>query len=232
MKTGRPLQTPSQQGLTLIELVVALALLSIIMLGLVQAMRSIGQTETRIDSKLSRQDQIRVTHSFLQGVLGRMDATRHQRPDGNKASAMLLEHNIDSIEWVGVMPARPATAGRYYMRLSAEVLEDGKQGLVFRYAPLSSEVAFPAWPQTSSQVLLSGLAELQIRAQGLPRELGNLRSEWPQDFQDRWHAPLEPPQRISIAIRDAQGSWPLMVLNVLPTLTSTPQGGGFVTGAR
>jgi general secretion pathway protein J len=219
-----------QQGLTLIELLVALTLMSIIMLGLVQAMRSIGQTENRIDDRLARNDHIRVTHSFLQSVLSRVDATLYKRGDGHRSDVMLFEHAGDSLQWVGIMPGRPGTGGRYFMRLAPEELADGKRGLVFRYAPWSPGGAFPAWEAASSHVLLSGLAALEIAAQGLPRDLGDLRGDWPQDFQARWHAPKETPQRISIAVRDQQGPWPVVMVQVLPTQVSTPLSGGFVTG--
>ena len=84
--------------------------------------------------------------------------------------------------------------------------------------------------QATEQVLVSPITALEIRSHGLPRELSQLRSDWPQGWQDQWPVTQELPQQISISISDQQGPWPVIVIPVHPTQVSQPTQGGFVTG--
>ncbi|MEO8118593.1 MAG: prepilin-type N-terminal cleavage/methylation domain-containing protein, partial [Rhodoferax sp.] len=69
-------QSIRQSGFTLLELLVVMTLLSIIMVGLVSALRTMAQTETKIDQRLQRLDEIRVARTFLQQTLTRVSAAK------------------------------------------------------------------------------------------------------------------------------------------------------------
>ena len=58
-----------------------MVLLSIIMLGLVSALRSMAQTETKIDERLQRLAEIRVDRSFLQQTPTRASTATLDAPD-------------------------------------------------------------------------------------------------------------------------------------------------------
>lgn len=219
-----------QQGLTLIELLVALTLMSIIMLGLVQAMRSIGQTENRIDDRLARIDHIRVTHSFLQGALTKVDATRYKRQQSNRSEEILFTQTPESLHWVGIIPSRPGLGGRFFMRLSRESITEGQHALVLRYTPWADTKNFPDWSQAANLILAQDLTSLEISTLGVPRDIGGMRNDWPSGWQSNWPQLPELPQTVRIVIADKSGPWPPFVFQLLPTSISVPVLGGFVTG--
>ena len=53
-------QRRSQAGFTLVEVLIALSLLAVLMLLLTGALRSAGQTETRVDQRLQQADELRI----------------------------------------------------------------------------------------------------------------------------------------------------------------------------
>ena len=66
----------SEAGFTLVEVLIALSLLSLLMLVLTSAMRSLGQTEERIEQRVEVADNYRTAVNFLQDALGRVSARR------------------------------------------------------------------------------------------------------------------------------------------------------------
>ena len=59
-------------GFTLVEVLVVLSLLSLVMLAMGSALRTTAQTEERVDQRLQRADEMRVTTGFLRYILGRV----------------------------------------------------------------------------------------------------------------------------------------------------------------
>ena len=53
------------RGFTLVELIISLAIVSVIMLGLLTAMRSFGVTGEKLDQRLAIVDERRVLSGFL-----------------------------------------------------------------------------------------------------------------------------------------------------------------------
>lgn len=223
---------PQQQGFTLIELLVVMTMLSLIMIGLGQAFRSMGQTEVRVDERLHRMDQMRVVSQFLQTALGRIDATSIANPNVKGGQGVLFQAESDSINWVGIMPARPGVGGRHFFRLAIEDLQGGDRGLVLRYQAWTPVTQFPDWNQAESQVLAPRITGLQIQAEGLPRELSDVNAAWPVGWQAGWPVAKELPQRISLLMQDHQGEWPLITVPLFASVSSVPVSSGFVLGGR
>lgn len=220
-----------QAGFTLIELLVVMTMLSLIMIAMVNAFRSMGQTEVRVDERLQRVDQIRVVQHFLQSTLGRMDATSMNTADNKTTHGMLFQVQPESISWIGMMPARPGIGGRHFFRLAIENLSDGKRGLVLRHQPWGPLNTFPDWQQTQAQVLASDFLTLQVQAQGLPHNLSNTSNGWPMGWQNGWpDTALEAPERIRLLMRDRHGLWPPMTIPLFPSVSSSPINSGFVAG--
>lgn len=218
------------RGFTLIELLVVMTMLSLIMVGTGQAFHSMGQTEQRIDSRLQRNDQIRVVTHFLQSALGRLNATTTVNPNTKEKQSAHFLAQPQSISWVGIMPARPGAGGLHFFRLAIEDLHGGGKGLVMRYKAWTAQNTFPDWDQAEAQVLVKQVSELQVMAQGLPRKLSDAKSDWPQSWQAGWPMTKELPQRLSLRLQDSQGPWPPITVTLYPTVSSEPISGGFVSG--
>ncbi len=223
----------ARRGFTLIELLVVMALLSLIMVGLVSALRGMAQTETKIDQRLDRLDQIRVARAFLQQTLGRLSARSLDDPGVPGKKIVPFAATAESLSWVGIMPARPDLGGRHFFKLSMEDTDSGHE-LILRFAPWEPDSGFPDWSRAESRVLISGIKSLAVQAQGLAPAGQSPAAAWPAGWQDGWPVPDTLPEQVRLSLTDAQGDWPEWDIALLPLPQSesnfsvTVIGGGVV----
>lgn len=228
---GEAPQSNRQSGFTLLELLVVMSLLSIIMIGLVSALRTMAQTESKIDQRLQRLDEIRAARTFLQQTLGRVSALKLDAPDATGKSIIPFTASADGLSWVGIMPARPNVGGRHFFRLAIEDTGTGGE-LVLRFSPWNPDIVFPDWPATESRVLIPGITQLKVEAQGLPPQGQNAALAWPAGWQSGWPITDALPERVRLSLVDAQGDWPewTITLRALPhsdsSFSNVTVGGG------
>ncbi|WP_326534106.1 prepilin-type N-terminal cleavage/methylation domain-containing protein [Pseudorhodoferax sp.] len=205
-------------GFTLLEVIVVMALLSLIMLAMGSALRTTAQTEQRIDTRLARTDELRVSSDFLRSVLGRVSAQQGAARLEPGASRYAFAGGPQEMRWLGVMPARHGVGGRHHFRLAIE-----PQGLVLRYLPWQGEQQ-PDWGRSESYVLVAGATALALRFEDT--------REQPSQWVEQWAAPDALPQRVALAVQTAQGAWPDLVVNMrrLPGTDPDIGGGGAVFG--
>ena len=211
---------PAQRGFTLLELLVVMTLLSVIMVGLVSALRTMAQTESKIDARLAHLDEIRVARSFLQQTLGRVSAMTVDAPGATGKKVTLFSATPDSLTWVGIMPARPDVGGRHYFRLALEDHSAGRE-LVLRFAPWNPDLA-PDWPKADFRVLIAGVQQIRVQAQGLPPQSRSPAEPWPKDWQNGWPIADVLPEQVRFSVSDASGDWPDWTI----ALHALPQGDG------
>jgi general secretion pathway protein J len=215
MSASRP--SVRQRGFTLLELLVVMVLLSIIMLGLVSALRSMAQTETKIDERLQRLDEIRVARSFLQQTLTRVSSATLDAPGATGKTIVPFMATASSLTWVGILPARPNVGGRHFFRLAIEDTAAGPE-LVLRFAPWQPDLMFTDWPNAEARVLIRGIKQMAIQAQGLPPQGRTAGEPWPLGWQTGWPVTNALPEQLRLALVDAQGDWPewTLALHALP----------------
>ena len=147
------------RGFTLLEVLVVMALLSIIMLAMMSALRSVGQGSDRVQERLQRLDDQRVSVAFLRSVLGRVSGRQVVRPVG---TGPLFEGAADHVAWVGVMPARHGFGGRFFFRLGMEPASQG-QALVLRFVPWADQSEFPDWSSAAFQTIFANVQSVVLR---------------------------------------------------------------------
>lgn len=203
---------PRARGFTLLEVIVVMALLSLIMLAMGSALRTTAQTEERIDARLALTDELRVASDFLRGVLGRISAQQGSARPEPGASRFAFVGGPQEMGWLGVMPARHGVGGRHHFRLAIE-----PQGLVLRYLPWQGEQQ-PDWGRSESYVLVAGATALALRFEDA--------REQPSQWVAQWTAPDALPQRVVLAVQTAQGPWPDLVVNMRRLPGTDPDIGG------
>lgn len=208
-----------QSGFTLLELLVVMSLLSIIMVGLAGALRTMAQTESRIDQRLERLDEIRTARGFLQQTLGRVSGLKLDAPDATGKQIIPFLATPDSLSWVGIMPARPNVGGRHFFRLTTEDTTTGR-ALVLRFLAWNPDIVFPDWSTAESRVLILGINQMNVQAQGLPPRGQNTDLTWPTGWQSGWPVPDTLPEQVRLSLVDAQGDWPEWTI----ALQALPQG--------
>lgn len=208
-------------GFTLVEILVVLALLSTVMLALGSALRTMAQTEQRVDERLARADEMRVATGFLKTVLGRV-SLRRIAPPGPPGSPMhLFAAAPDSVAWVGIMPARHGVGGRHYFRLAVEPV-DGRPSLVLRFAPVTERPDFPDWASAEARALVHDVSALALRYEDAAVQPAVWSAQW---------APLERmPARVALQLTARGTVWPEMVIALRPLPSSEAGIGGFVIG--
>lgn len=221
-----------RRGFTLVEVLIALVLLSLLMLVLTSALRSMGQVEERVEQRIEAADDYRLATQLLGDVLGHVSARRHSvQAAGGPAQAPFFEARPDSLAWIGVMPARFGLGGRHYLRLAVEPGPDGDGQLVLRYAPWSGAPTFDAWPQAQARVLAAPVQSLALRYQ--EPASGGWSPVWPPPGVPLNTLPSTLlPGAVALQIDGAQPAWPPMVVPLRAARISDPstQGGSFGGG--
>jgi general secretion pathway protein J len=208
-------------GFTLVEILVVMTLLSLLMLALGSAMRTIAQTEERVDTRLHRADEMRVAANFLSSTLGRISARRSQTPTQVGASLFLFSGLPGEVTWVGVMPARYGAGGRHFFRLGLEPTAQGSN-LVIRFSPWNGVAEFPDWSQAQSRVMVENVTALGLEYSGEDVSSGA--------WLPTWIVPQRLPGRIRLSIRTAAVDWPQITVPMRQLPGSDSGMGGFTLG--
>ncbi len=226
-------QPIGQRGFTLLELLVVMTLLSVIMLGLVSALRTMAQTESKIDQRLERLDEIRVARNFLQQILTRVSVATLDAPGATGKAIIPFVATPDSLTWIGILPARPDVGGRHFFRLSLEDTNSGHQ-LVLRFSPWKPNLVFSDWSTAESRVLIQSIRKVNIQAKGRPPDGHNTTQAWPKGWQDGWPVADKLPEQVRLSLVDAQGHWPewTIAMHALPqsdnSISRVVAGGGAI----
>ncbi|MFZ5655062.1 MAG: prepilin-type N-terminal cleavage/methylation domain-containing protein [Pseudomonadota bacterium] len=207
-------------GFTLVEVVVATALLAAILAGLVSALVTFARTGERIERHTLASDDVRLVYAFLEQSLGPASARVRSRPD-DSAVVGWLQGTDAGLEWLGLMPARHGVGGLYHLRLAAE--RSGERArLMLYYLPYAGDDPPPDWSQAGAHVLLDGLTRLAIAYRALDEP------EWRAEWLDAEVLPA----RVRIDLARDGIPWPPLIVPLLAAQPradlerSEPLGGG------
>ncbi len=206
------------RGFTLVEMLVVMALLSLLMLGMVSALRTMAQTEERMDLRSERADEIRIANGFLRATLGRISMRRIKEAQREGDGPYFFTGQSDVVAWVGIMPARHGAGGRYFFRLALEAVPEDPSALVIRFVPWNGGGSSPDWSQAESRVLAR-----RVKSLALGYEDG--RQPAPAWMAD-WSRTDSLPARIRIDVETWDGAWPLWVIAMRALPSSERSGGG------
>lgn len=213
-----------RRGFTLVEVLVATALLSLVTLGLLTAMRSFAQSEVRIDERIRIDDDLRVSERFLRTVMSTVSPRLRSTATGAPKEIDFVG-SAEAMRWIGVMPARHGAGGLYRFHLYARPAgADEPMALVLEFAPYVSGFDAPLDP-----------GSLQSRA--MARADGGIRFRYQDDLEsgEQWLADWPHadrlPRRIGLSVASEKLPWPEMIVAVLPVAGPTSPGrGGVGTG--
>jgi general secretion pathway protein J len=213
------------RGFTLVELLVAMALLSLLMLGLLTAMRSFAQTEVRIDERIRTDDDLRVSEHFLRAIMGTISP--RTRPASAGAPRQVdFDGGADGMRWIGVMPARHGAGGLYRFRLYVRPAAAGEPAaLMLEFGPYAPGFDTPLDPSlVQSRVMASGIGAAGFRYQDDLKSGDEWLPEWPHS--DRL------PRRVGLSVLGASQPWPEIVAGVTAVVgpAAMRRGGGLVSG--
>lgn len=140
------------RGFTLLEILLALALMALMMLGLWGALAGATRVTRSADALMARSENVRTVQQFLRrhvAAAGMMPWT-----DGHGTRLRVFEGHPTSMQYVAPLPMQSGHAGLYVQVLS---LQKTASGAVLRLAwrPYANDASAPAAP--TEHVLLTDL---------------------------------------------------------------------------
>lgn len=191
----------AREGFTLVEVVVALAIFSLVMLATVTGLRTLGATQAAIERQTGRVDEIRSVSSFIRETLeSAILSSRRSRLSlgGRSQESSYFEMTRDSLAWKSTILFGEYYGGSYLVRVARE---EGQ--LVLRWIdPVLAGVA-PDWSKAMSRVLV--------------KELDDFRISYRAEFGSPWTE--EPdrnviPRLVRLQIQAAGRHWPDLICRV------------------
>jgi len=191
----------ASRGFTLVEVIVALSLVALIMLGLVSALRTFGSTASTLDARAGAGAEARLLADFHRASLMRASPLPLiQTPESG--STVPFSGSDTEMRWLGNLPARHGAGGMHHLRLYASA-----GGLYLQYLPHPGGTEPPDWMAAPAHLLSAGLDGLRITYQVRP-ERADEAADWLPVWDDPQHLPWR--VRIDLAI-DGQNRPPLIV---------------------
>lgn len=188
------------RGFTLIEVVIAAVLFSLIMLGLLTAMRGMADAAERSTAAIERIDNMRLISEALRNLIS--NAENIVIADIDVGHLPPLAGNAMEMLWFAPMPAYHSTGGLHLFHLAVQDFA-GESTLVLQFIPYTEPPPQPDWSATEPYALLPGVEKVEIAYQGY------LQDEW----QESWEEP-QLPARIRLQLAARGRFWPELVIPV------------------
>jgi len=193
------------RGFTLLEVMIALTLLSMIMLATITAMRTLGNTKSTMEQVIDRVDEIRVVSEFLRKTIGAaMPVLRvGSSPEAFSGSGNYGTYffgDATHLMWVSPLVAGADMGGAFIMQLA--LVEDR---LELKWHPYESDVLAVNWNELEPRVLLLSVNEFKVGYRAVYDD---------GDWLDLWTGSQRNPVAVRISIRSGEKYWPELVIRL------------------
>jgi general secretion pathway protein J len=188
------------RGFSLMEVLAALALLAILLLGVYSGVRSTTLSVSHGSAVIARLDEIRGAREFLRRELSSATALPWKVSDGNVP--VVFEGDETHMRFVSTLPGYLGKLGPQLIEIT--LAPEGEEGhsLDARLSPRSH--GQPTITAGAGDVLLTRVRSLRIRY----ARRGS--TEW----QDHWHEPMALPGAVEITVMTEEGrdGWPPLLV--------------------
>lgn len=195
---GRP-QARHRRGFTLLELLIALAVTSLVVTLAFAGFGLLGRAEDRSQAAIERSERMLLVSQWL----GRkFDALRPlSRVQDGVVTAFFSGSEAGTL-WVAPLPERGQDGGLHVLRLGPLRHPDGRVDLLVQALPFDGSAMSLDWSRALGQVLLADVKTLRWRYLDGPS--GQWLTQW-NAAQQRY------PTRVRIELGDRGGDWPPLV---------------------
>lgn len=190
-----------QGGFTLVEVMVALTILSLVMMATVTALRTLANTQVAIERQTQRVDEMRSVSSFLRdalesAVVGQGGGSGGLSLGGSSQVDPHFRIFPDAVVWQSVVLFGESFGGTYLLRVGLE-----QDQLTLRWMETGGTSGAPDWGRAASRVLVSNLEEWQI----------SYRRELADDWQSEWDS-AGTPSLLRLQIKASGRYWPELIM--------------------
>jgi general secretion pathway protein J len=199
--TRVPARSGRQYGFTLVEVMVALTILSLVMLATVTALRTLANTQAAIERMTDRVDEVRSVSGFLRDALESSiigSNTSGLSIGGGRSDATFFEINRDSLAWKSTVLFGEGFGGSHLLRIGRE-----EDRLVLRWQEPTWSGIPVDWNTVASRTLVDDLDEFKLSFRG------DFTSPWTED----WHS-RKLPALVRLQVRSAGRYWPDLIISL------------------
>ena len=199
---------PLAVGFTLVEVIVALAILSLVMLATISGFRTLGNTAVTLHRTTDKADELRSVASFLRDAFENSVVAGAQASDeddlsfgGGKASASPSRYfklAPSAVEWRSKILFGEAYGGSYFLRLALR----GDQ-LELQWQDPDGRNQPKEWAEAPRRQVLANTQQFEVWHRLLPSEPWR-RAENKKDI----------PSHIKLVIKANDKFWPDLVMQV------------------
>ncbi len=192
-----------QSGFTLVEVIVAMTILSLVLLGAVTGMRTLGNTQASLERVTERVDEMRTVSSFLREMIDTAVVGSNHGGltlGGGIREATYFRAGSGFVEWKARLLFGESFGGSYVVRVARE----GDQ-LVLRWlGPMRILEGERAWEQAPSRVLVGEVEDYQVA----------VREEFDSDWRNNWDETSLSPALVRLQVKARGRYWPELVMAV------------------
>ncbi|MFT7287651.1 MAG: general secretion pathway protein J [Halieaceae bacterium] len=188
-------------GFTLVEMMVSMAILSMIMLATVTGLRTLANTQASLAVLTDRNDELRAVSTFLRDALESAvvgnDISGLSR-GGGVAERTVFESRPESLVWKTTMLFGESAGGSYLVRVGSE---EGQ--LVMRWQKTDPRGQSAPWNNVASRTLVQNIQSFAVayrRSAG-----GAWQSAWDGSGAPGW---------VRLRVQANERYWPDMVMEV------------------
>lgn len=201
--TSFPVRTDNKRGFTLVEVVVALGVLSLILLATVSALRTFANTQVSLDRLARQVDEVRTVSGLLRDMLASAVPGKKRAGSlslgGGTSELAYFEGDSSSLAWKASALFGESFGGTLLLRL---VKEDDLLMLYWQEPNANSRVV--QWGNSTSRVIVNGIEEFSVEFKP------ELNLEW----QIGEWVDLGAPALVRLSIKADGRHWPDLIMQV------------------
>ncbi len=195
-------------GFTLVEMLIALTLMSLILTTLFSGLYGTSRMWSRSEILAEQNDATRIGQSLMRRLIS--ETVPITRLDGHKP-ALLFQGEKDALRWVAPLPSQAGGAGLYWLGLALHANAHGKSELILTYIPLLPETppsAVSIEDDHESVVIIDAVEGMEIAYYGSTQE------DLPPRWQESWTVIDRLPMSVRITLSQPAGEtvWPPLVV--------------------
>jgi general secretion pathway protein J len=190
------------RGFTLVEVVVSLAILSLVLLATVTGLRTLANTQSAIERMIGRVDEIRTVSSFLRDTME--SAAVGESSGGGLAlgsrsrDAAYFAMAPTGLAWKSTILFGEDFGGSYLIRVAKE-----NELLVLRWQAPDASGQPGDWSVAEERTLVENVEEFEV--------------SWREGYQDSWQQEWEvgdQPSWVRLQVKAGGRYWPELIMEV------------------